>query len=511
MPKPLKYLLFFLAAVSVMVVGYYQFANCAGRRAWKHARAELTEKGEPVTRPELKARLISSVAPERNFCAVSPLDGIAVVVEGDPEAGAPAMKRKKLEALLPPDQESPIPPAGDFRADRNWDFEAWGTYLETNVAVSLPLSAESPMEKLGEILERDAWLFDALDEANDRPEAIFLPSALQSMRDDGSDPFRFALPHAGAMHRVAAMLELRAAFSVRQGKEVSCRESLISLYRVAEAEMNQKTWMNLLLGQTALDRADDPLYRYLKRSLYESDQDLADLNEALAKLDLAHSFCEATRTECVAFVTTEEEVEEIDCRLSDAEKWALNWGPSGWVDQNCANYCNVLQSVIGRESAGLAEMLSSLKSEQRKFSKRFLGNWHHVWMARRGWAVAESVLRGSLYSEALRRQQLAAIALERHRLKTGGYPVSLPELDRQFVVGPLLDPIDGQPLRYRRTPAGYMLYSIGFDRSDDGGNTPLTPKKEKARKYVPPFRSPDYRGDWVWEMKRETEAAVSGE
>ena len=39
----------------------------------------------------------------------------------------------------------------------------------------------------------------------------------------------------------------------------------------------------------------------------------------------------------------------------------------------------------------------------------------------------------------------------------------------------LTDPFDGQPLRYGRPAKGYVVYSVGQDRQDDGG-------KEKPRK-----------------------------
>ena len=32
------------------------------------------------------------------------------------------------------------------------------------------------------------------------------------------------------------------------------------------------------------------------------------------------------------------------------------------------------------------------------------------------------------------------------------------------------DPIDGAPLRYKRTADGVVIYSIGNDRKDDGGD-----------------------------------------
>ena len=32
-----------------------------------------------------------------------------------------------------------------------------------------------------------------------------------------------------------------------------------------------------------------------------------------------------------------------------------------------------------------------------------------------------------------------------------------------------LDPFDGEPLRYKKLSPGYIVYSIGDDLSDDGG------------------------------------------
>ena len=45
----------------------------------------------------------------------------------------------------------------------------------------------------------------------------------------------------------------------------------------------------------------------------------------------------------------------------------------------------------------------------------------------------------------------------------------LEELVPQFLPSVPLDPYDGQPLRYKRLPAGFVVYSIGADGRDDGG------------------------------------------
>jgi hypothetical protein len=37
------------------------------------------------------------------------------------------------------------------------------------------------------------------------------------------------------------------------------------------------------------------------------------------------------------------------------------------------------------------------------------------------------------------------------------------------------DPYDGRPLRLKRLPDGLVIYSVGADRTDNGGNLSLNP------------------------------------
>ncbi len=66
----------------------------------------------------------------------------------------------------------------------------------------------------------------------------------------------------------------------------------------------------------------------------------------------------------------------------------------------------------------------------------------------------------------------AALAVERFRI---AHPDTLPDSLGQLVPEYLgkvpEDPFDGRPLRYKKTTSrGYVVYSIGRDRKDDGGN-----------------------------------------
>ena len=71
-----------------------------------------------------------------------------------------------------------------------------------------------------------------------------------------------------------------------------------------------------------------------------------------------------------------------------------------------------------------------------------------------------------------RRATLAGLAVERYRLAhQNALPDTLEQLVPQFLSAVPTDPFDGKPLRYiKKSPTGYVIYSIGRDGKDDGGD-----------------------------------------
>ena len=98
-------------------------------------------------------------------------------------------------------------------------------------------------------------------------------------------------------------------------------------------------------------------------------------------------------------------------------------------------------------------------------------------------------------AEASRRIDVTAIALKRYQLRHGDYPADLTALVPEFVPSVPRDPVDGQPLRYRRNTDGtFLLYSVGENGKDDGGD-PLPGKGVKTSFFN--WLNPDAL-DWVW-------------
>jgi hypothetical protein len=87
-------------------------------------------------------------------------------------------------------------------------------------------------------------------------------------------------------------------------------------------------------------------------------------------------------------------------------------------------------------------------------------------------------------------QAAIACALELYHLVNGQFPNSLEALAPQFISAVPHDLVNGKPLHYRRTnDEGYILYSIGWNETDDGGIVGVSNSGEGL----------DLKeGDWVW-------------
>jgi hypothetical protein len=76
-----------------------------------------------------------------------------------------------------------------------------------------------------------------------------------------------------------------------------------------------------------------------------------------------------------------------------------------------------------------------------------------------------------LRTRAQLRCAVVALALERYRHDHGDWPKKLTDLEGNYLVAVPTDPYDRQPLRYRPTDDGVVVYSVGPDREDNAGAT----------------------------------------
>lgn len=90
--------------------------------------------------------------------------------------------------------------------------------------------------------------------------------------------------------------------------------------------------------------------------------------------------------------------------------------------------------------------------------------------------VAEACIR----NQATMHCTTVALAAERYRRDNGRWPATLEELVPTYLDRVPLDPFDGKPLRLGRFAEGIVIYSVGVDQVDNGGNLDLKNPQAKG-------------------------------
>ena len=151
------------------------------------------------------------------------------------------------------------------------------------------------------------------------------------------------------------------------------------------------------------------------------------------------------------------------------------------------------QNALAAQTAELDLLgISQLKSS---FDSLFSGKTDFHSMMSESIVTLGGVVRKVMRVEVAKQMTITAIALKRYQLKHGNYPPDLNSLVPELLPSVPLDPVDGQPLRYHRNADGtFLLYSIGENGKDDGGDPSLDKGVEPSNYY---WQNP-HALDWVW-------------
>lgn len=102
------------------------------------------------------------------------------------------------------------------------------------------------------------------------------------------------------------------------------------------------------------------------------------------------------------------------------------------------------------------------------------------------------------YTVLRRDAALTVLACESFKRRTGAYPVSAEQLVPRDLPALPVDRFDGKPLRIRTSADGSLVvYSVGANRVDDGGNWPKTDRVSTRYWLAIASGSTKPEGDWV--------------
>lgn len=144
-------------------------------------------------------------------------------------------------------------------------------------------------------------------------------------------------------------------------------------------------------------------------------------------------------------------------------EWTENWAGSILIGANQAPFLRFQNQCVETAKIPTAMQMSSL--QELMVQKESLPVLVRLYVP-----VYEKLVLGSIRNQALLCCAYVGLAVERHRLAHGRWPESLTALVPEFLKEVPADPYNGSPLKYRRLADGVVIYSVGPDGEDNGGN-----------------------------------------
>ncbi|MBP7618655.1 MAG: hypothetical protein KA743_09075 [Geothrix sp.] len=453
------------AGLLVLLVLFHWVENWRGNRAWKALLEEDLAAGQPATLAGFAPPLIPD---GENFASV-------------PRIAAAAAGTTPLMTLP---EHWPAKVGADWREGQRTNLEA---YRPIFPGLDLRKGLEGYRDSLDEIVQ-----------ASKRPGSRL---AIDYARYP--DPL---IPNLLGFRAAGRLLQLRALVALKDGRTEAAFEDVCTLLRLVQHFEKEPILLCQLLRMAYAGMALQPIWEGLETHAWSSAQ-LDTLQGALARIDFLAPMDRSWRAEGTF-------IRSFSSQITNAPFWSLDpyrsvfgdasaspskavlcfrwlFVPRGWLLQNAARGSRALRETMSGPIDLAAHRMDPRRQEEALKD--------HFKPSRHPYAFLVSVSAPALAAQNIRvarfqadyTEARIACDLERHHRAKGSYPERLAELGVPLP----MDVIGGQPLRYLRTPeGGYVLYSLGWNGTDEGGQ---------------PGSGDDAirRGDWVWRIRGGTGAA----
>ncbi|UCD49970.1 MAG: hypothetical protein JSW27_20875 [Phycisphaerales bacterium] len=315
---------------------------------------------------------------------------------------------------------------------------------------------------IGQVLDDNEKVLELLD------QATALPSSRYPV--DLSQGHASLLPHISDLRKVVYLLCFKAFLEAEQGRAAAAIDALAGTFHVADSLTQEPVMISQLVRWACQSVALSATERVINRTALALD----DLDRLGAILSTAYDPNATIRglagERCMAIqMLRQPGALGLPSVLGNREQPSLLQirvaGALGQVDRYLTNYIDLTERQIAamrlpaHERERVADEIDTQASQMRNTHKALayflpaLGRFVEIDLAN------------------LTRLRVAhvAVAVERYRVAHGRLPDQWNELVPAYLETAPTDPYDGQPLRYRKLAAGFAVYSIGEDLSDDGG------------------------------------------
>jgi tetratricopeptide (TPR) repeat protein len=398
------------------------------------------------------------------------------------------------------------PALGNWQKATLTDLRPWQDYYRTVASKTnlfpVPPSPQNPAQDVLLALSKYDPAIEELRQASTLPDARF------PVDYTFQPPAAILLPHLGMMRHVEKALSLRSLAELQNGQSDKALADLNLSFRLIDSARGEPFLISHLVRIAMWQPALQTIYEGLARHQW-SDSQLVGIDSQLAKMDfLADYEYSISGEQALELANTEYLRRTSDFGMLDYSdngshndqfrSFVFRLLPGAFFYQNELTMLQLNQEcgllLVDDQNHSVSPHLVQQKTaaESKALSHLSYGNV----MARFILPSLDNAVKKTAYAQETVDLARIANALERYRLAMGVYPDSLDALAPHFLPGVPNDIIDAGPLHYRRTSDGqFILYSIGWNETDDGGTV------SRGRNGAV---NTDF-GDWVWQYPSRTE------
>jgi hypothetical protein len=480
-----KYAFFGVVALVLLALLAAGFENWRGRRAWQKFRAEWEAKGEQF---DIKAFIPKPVPPEQNFAMtplLAPLLDYHSTIPGRWRDPAGRDKANAVSGALGNAPGRKAPPPGNWQTATFIDLDKWQDFFVGHTNYPSATNSGNAARDVLAALRKFETELDELTVASARPHSVFAVHYEEHMDA--------LLPHLAALKGMSQLVRLRSLARLQAGHRAEAVQDIRLCLRLAESVREEAFLISQLVRIAIVQTAVQPVWESCARHEWTEEQ-LAALQAALANVRLLDDYGRTIRGERAFSIAVIDSMRAGKVPYSEVlgndDVLRVRLLPSGWFYQNQLTISRLHQErtiplVNAAQNRVFVQQVRGAEDvpELKKF------NPYTIFASLLYPAVAKTATR---FASGQTTVDLATVAcaLERHRLAHGQYPEQLDPLVPRFMAKIPTDVINGELLKFRREPDGtFVLYSVGWNETDDGGEPGLTKSGT----------GPDpNQGDWVW-------------
>jgi hypothetical protein len=480
-----------IGILATLVAIFYTEEDWRGKRAWENYQREWQAKGEKF---DWQAFVPPSVPDDQNFFTAPIFTNI-----------------RNGKILMSPYDDNGKP---DIHSDASrsgyalyrmhlTDFQQWQNFYRhqtnTDMAKRFPVSPQmqTPAADVLFALSKFDSSVDELREASQRPYANVLLNY-----EDGFDALSPLLEDLAALKRCSQGLQLRAVAELADGQSAKALDDVKLLLRLNDCLHSSPFLISYLFRMAIVNIALQPVWEGLAEHKW-SDEQLIEFEAELTKVDFLADYGFVMRGErafAIASFENQRRTREMiqnqddDSGTNKPVVVSLRFMPSAYFYQNELAFALVQQQWIlplvdTNARIVSPQALRRADADVRAEMKQLYFTPYKAQALMVIPALNAGVKKFAAVQASIDLARVAC-ALERYRLAHGEYPETLDALAPQFITQLPHDIINGEPLHYRHMDDGkFVLYSVGWNEKDDGGQVVLTKGGSVDRE----------KGDWVWQ------------